>query len=200
MKHIILGIALLASASPVIAANYTKANFSGQLGSSPNIKDPFKTTFLGGQEFSGSFVFQNDLVPAGLGFTNPSFLLAVQEASGQANRGSATAAYNFMRMLGGTFGTAILGATFNLSLALRLPDAQNPVQTLMDTDRHGALAPGALAALAHGVGGALHDVFWVSAALACTGVVVARMMPKGFKPGTPAAGETHMPVEVSALE
>lgn len=70
MKYVILGLALLASTSPVIAASYTQASFTGQLGSSPNIKDPFKTSFTGGQTFSGSFVFQDDLVPAGPGFTN----------------------------------------------------------------------------------------------------------------------------------
>ena len=129
------------------------------------------------------------LAGVGLGFCNPSFLMAVQEASGQANRGAATAAFNFMRMLGGTFGTAILGATFNLSLAVRLPNARNPVQTLMDTDRHGGLSPGELDHLVHMVGRALHDVFWMSAALAFLGVLTARMMPRGIKPGH----LTHVP-------
>ncbi len=143
------------------------------------------------------------LTGVGLGFCNPSFLLAVQEASGQANRGTATAAFNFMRMLGGTFGTAILGATFNLSLAVRLPDAHNPVQTLMDQERHATLAAGELARLRDAVGGALHDVFWMSALLAFAGVMIARRMPAHFRPGGVAsghAGETHAPVEVSAPE
>ncbi len=141
------------------------------------------------------------LAGVGLGFCNPSFLLAVQEASGQANRGAATAAFNFMRMLGGTFGTAILGATFNLSLAVRLPNASNPVQTLMDQERHATLAAGELDHLTHAVGGALHDVFWMSAVLAFGGMMIARRMPPDFKPGgfKPGhAGETHAPVEVSA--
>ena len=140
------------------------------------------------------------LLGIGLGFCNPIFLLAVQEASGHAHRGAATAAYNFMRMLGGTFGTAILGATFNLSLALRLPDARNAVQTLMDTDRHASLAPGELEHLAHMVGRAMHDVFWMSAALTFLGVITARMMPRGIKPGHRPDETPHMPVEVSAPE
>lgn len=130
-----------------------------------------------------------------LGFCNPSFLISVQEASGHANRGAATAAYNFMRMLGGTFGTAILGAAFNLSLAVRLPEVSNPVQTLMDHQRHAVLAADELAHLARAVGGALHDVFWVSALLALLGIAVARRMPAGTKPGH--AGEIHAPMEVS---
>lgn len=138
------------------------------------------------------------LTGIGLGFCNPSFLLAVQEASGHANRGAATAAYNFMRMLGGTFGTAILGAVFNLSLAVRLPNARNPVQTLMDQERHASLAVGELAHLKYAVGGALHDVLWVSALLALVGVAVARRMPRGLKPGH--AGEIRAPVEVSPPE
>jgi EmrB/QacA subfamily drug resistance transporter len=137
------------------------------------------------------------LVGAGLGMCNPSFMVAVQECAGPATRGAATAAYNFMRMLGATFGTALLGAAFNLSLAMRLPGERNPVQTLMDTDKHAGLAAGELSRLSHAVAGALHDVFWTTAALAFMGVIIARMMPRGIKPGHKA---TPLPVESAAAD
>jgi MFS family permease len=123
------------------------------------------------------------LVGFGLGFANSSYQVAVQEASGARARGSATAAYNFMRMLGGTFGTAILGAIMNLSIAVRLPDEHDAVQAIMDTERRAQLPASELARLIDAIGNALHDSFWAMALLATVGFFVARMMPRGTRPG-----------------
>jgi MFS family permease len=123
------------------------------------------------------------LIGAGLGMANASYQVAVQEASGARSRGAATAAYNFMRMLGGTFGTAILGAILNFSVAMRLPDAHDVVQTIMDTDRRAGLPAPELQRLTTEIGGALHDAFWALAILALAAVGIARMMPAGTRPG-----------------
>ena len=71
MKHIILGLALLASTSPLMAASYTQADFTVTLGASgPSVRLPFLGNgYAQSQQFTGSFVFQNDLVPAS-GLTN----------------------------------------------------------------------------------------------------------------------------------
>jgi EmrB/QacA subfamily drug resistance transporter len=123
------------------------------------------------------------LIGAGLGMANASYQVAVQEASGTRARGAATAAYNFMRMLGGTFGTAILGAILNFSVAMRLPDEHDVVQTIMDTDRRTALPVPELQRLTVEIGGALHDAFWALAVIALASIGIARMMPPGTRPG-----------------
>jgi hypothetical protein len=75
MKHIVLGLALLASTSPLVAASYTKADFSGGVyGGNANVKDPFLAPdFFQGMPISGSFVMQDDLIPVGQGFYNVAF-------------------------------------------------------------------------------------------------------------------------------
>jgi hypothetical protein len=59
--------------SPAFADTYTKANFSaGIFGGNANVSSPFSTNgFFQGQTFTGSFVSDNQLVPAGgTGFVN----------------------------------------------------------------------------------------------------------------------------------
>ena len=75
MKHILLGVALLASASPLLAATYTKADFSGGVyPGNANVLAPFGSPdFYQGMPIDGNFVIQDDLIPTGLGFQNVTF-------------------------------------------------------------------------------------------------------------------------------
>ena len=61
-----LGIAaLLMSFSAANADTYISANFSGQIaGGNANVKAPFTAVLTQGQSFSGSLVFDSNLVPA----------------------------------------------------------------------------------------------------------------------------------------
>lgn len=66
-------IAALAAATPALADTYTKAIFSGgTFGGGANLQSPFSGNgFFPGQTFSGSFVFDNNLIPAaGSGYVN----------------------------------------------------------------------------------------------------------------------------------
>ncbi len=58
--------ALLLSASPAFAANLFQADFSGAInGGNANVKAPFNTNgFTQSMPFSGSFVYDADLIPA----------------------------------------------------------------------------------------------------------------------------------------
>ena len=69
-----LGLALsVVGGMTASAANYMQADFSGQLGSSPNVKAPFSGNgFSGGQSIGGHFVFDLDLIP-GVGLANVTF-------------------------------------------------------------------------------------------------------------------------------
>lgn len=75
MKKVILIALAMATAAttPALADTYTKANFSGgTFGGGANVKAPFSGNgFFAGQTFTGSFVYDNVLVPAaGSGFVN----------------------------------------------------------------------------------------------------------------------------------
>jgi hypothetical protein len=75
MKCLVLCAALLASASPLAAATYTQADFSGGVyPGGANVKAPFGSPdFYSGMPISGNFVIQDDLIPVGQGFHNVSF-------------------------------------------------------------------------------------------------------------------------------
>ena len=67
MKNLLLGLALLAGVSaPAMAATYTKADFAGKVNpGNGNAKAPFDTVGIThSMAFSGSFVVQDELVPA----------------------------------------------------------------------------------------------------------------------------------------
>jgi EmrB/QacA subfamily drug resistance transporter len=57
----------------------------------------------------------------GMGLLNTTFIILIQGSVDWARRGSATASNIFARMIGSTFGAAILGAVLNASLGDRLP-------------------------------------------------------------------------------
>ena len=67
--------ALLMSYGAANADTYTSANFSGQIaGGNANVQAPFTSVLTQGQSFSGSLVFDNNLVPAsGSGLVNVFF-------------------------------------------------------------------------------------------------------------------------------
>ena len=71
---IILGVLFLLPAAAFADACHT-ADFSGQLGSSPNIKAPFAGNgFNPGGAVTGSFVYDDNLIPSsGTGFVNVFF-------------------------------------------------------------------------------------------------------------------------------
>lgn len=124
----------------------------------------------------GSFV-----IGAGMGMANTTFLVSVQNAVGPELRGIATASTVFMRMLGSSLGTALLGAVLNLGLARRLNGVVDPVQTLMDPARRAALGA-EVGRLAGAVGGAMHGVFWTTVVLAILALGVAWLTPARARP------------------
>ena len=66
-------MALALAAMPALADTYTKANFSGGIfGGNANVQSPFSGNgFTQGMTFGGSFVYDDNLVPAnGSGFVN----------------------------------------------------------------------------------------------------------------------------------
>ncbi len=105
------------------------------------------------------------LIGAGLGTMNSAQMISMQEAAPN-HRGVATGMQTFMRMVGSTFGTALLGAVLNLSLTMKIPKAHDPLQTLMDPALREKLPARELTDLVAGVSGSLTNVFWVTLAIA----------------------------------
>jgi len=121
------------------------------------------------------------IIGAGLGLCSSTYMVSVQSAAAQHQRGIATASTVFARMVGSALGTSILGAVLNL----RLGDgyAGDPVQTLMDPVARAGLTSPQLAALTEAVDGGLHLVFWAGAVLAVIAFALAFLTPRGIRPG-----------------
>ena len=123
----------------------------------------------------------SSFVGAGCGILNAAQHLSMQEAAG-ANRGIATATQSFMRTVGGTFGTAILGTVLNLSLTAKAPNAHDAVQTLMEPGARAKLPAAEISQLVTAVGGSIANVFWFALAIALFAGATAWLVPD-MKPG-----------------
>ena len=123
------------------------------------------------------------MVGVGLGITNSSFTVAVQDAAGWSVRGIATATNTFMRMIGAAIGTALLAAVVNAGLASRLPNATVGAETLVDPVRRAALRADDLARLADAVGDGIALSFGVTVLTALGAFAFAWRMPADAKPG-----------------
>jgi Na+/melibiose symporter-like transporter len=123
-----------------------------------------------------------------MGFTNVVFLVSIQGSVGWERRGAVTSLMVFMRALGQATGAALYGAILNYGLYRRVPGSAGLVDRLMDpVQRHG-LAGGEIERLTTAIAGALHEVYWVTGALAVATLLAALRIPLGLKParGGPA--------------
>ncbi|MGO4744958.1 MDR family MFS transporter [Serratia quinivorans] len=122
------------------------------------------------------------MVGAGMGLCNTTFLVSVQNAAHHSIRGIATACTVFTRMMGSAIGTAILGATLNINLQVRLPQTADPVQQLMEPAARGAMAPDLLTEMTQQVAASLHWVFLVSALISLLALAAAMLIPARHRP------------------
>lgn len=123
------------------------------------------------------------VVGLGLGITNSSFTVAVQDAAGWSVRGIATATNTFMRMLGASVGTALLAAVVNASLASRVPGATDAAEILVDPARRAALSSADLVTFSDALGGGIATAFIVTIFTALGALAFALRMPADAKPG-----------------
>jgi MFS family permease len=115
------------------------------------------------------------LYGAGLGLANPPLLIAIQTSVPWNRRGVATASTLFFRTFGGTLAVGLLGGV--LANALAGAGARPAlVEKLLGPER-GLLDPGAVAAVAGTLQGAMTVVFWSGAVIAAAAFVVALAFP-----------------------
>jgi len=123
---------------------------------------------------------------AGFGLVTQILMVAIQNAVSPREIGTATAAANLFRALGGSVGVAIYGAVFAAGLRHWLPlelHGRTPggitAGGIQDTPgRIHALAPAVQHGIAGAVGNSLQDVFLVAAPIALAGCLIVLLLPE----------------------
>ncbi len=121
----------------------------------------------------------------GLGLVMQVLVIAVQNAVDYKDLGVATSGAMLFRLIGGSFGTAVLGAIFASKLAVQLRDTL-PAEVLATTGTSAALSPGSLALMpdalrhiyAEAFSTSLGTVFLVATIVAVIGFAVAWLLPE----------------------
>ncbi|MDF7652056.1 MFS transporter [Pantoea sp. Acro-805] len=118
------------------------------------------------------------VIGTGMGMTSTTFLVSVQNHAHYEIRGICTASIMFSRMLGSAIGTALMGAVLNFNLALRLPQADDPMQKIMSHESRQALPEDTLHNWTEQIATSLHWVFVVALLIAMLTLWIAWLMPR----------------------
>jgi MFS family permease len=121
----------------------------------------------------------------GTGFCALTFLVSIQASVGWDERGAATGANMFMRMLGASWGAALFGAILNFGVYRRLPGAGDAVNWLLEPGLRGGLGFQQIARLTTAVAASLHEVYLVVALIAALTLAVSLFYPPGLSPTQP---------------
>jgi EmrB/QacA subfamily drug resistance transporter len=169
--------------------------------------------------------FDLALIGAGLGLTMLTMLIAVQQAVARSQLGIATSLTQFSRSIGGAVGVAVMGAVLSAGLSAHLnriamhsggaltPESAQKLaadpSALIEPTARAALPPPVLTALEDALAAAIHNVFWVGAAMAALALVVTLWLPSGGAnaPAQPTeeacsteSCERLLPAEIAALD
>ncbi|MDQ2666370.1 MAG: MFS transporter [Gemmatimonadota bacterium] len=132
------------------------------------------------------------MLGVGLGMVMQVLVIAVQNAVDFKDLGVATSGATLFRLIGGSLGTAILGAVFasrlSHNLAIALPDqASTGGASHMTTQTLAGLSVAARTAYGMAFTGALNTVFLVAATVCAIGFVLTWLMPERPLRATAAA-------------
>jgi EmrB/QacA subfamily drug resistance transporter len=123
------------------------------------------------------------LLGLGMGMTMQVLVLAVQNAVDHRDVGVATSGATLFRFIGGSIGTALLGAVFSSRLSANL--ARLPGGTGPRSDNGGvnlqmiaSLSPASKAAFVAAFAASIQTIFTIAFMVALAGVVVALMIPE----------------------
>lgn len=141
-----------------------------------------------GPAFAG---FGSFLIGVGMGFSNTTYVVAVQTSVTWRQRGAATSSNIFMRMVGQALGAAVLGALLNRGLAAGGAAGGDVVNRMMDPAARLAMDPDLLARLTRVVAASLHDVYAIGFVFAALALALALRIPAHLNPtNARAAKET----------
>ena len=119
------------------------------------------------------------LMGLGIGMNNNTYLVAVQSESAWNQRGIATSAIMFSRILGQAMGAAAFGGVLNASLSRLVKNGEELATQIMTPSGRAALPPDSAAAIIAGFDHALHVIFVILVALSIFVMTVGLMLPKG---------------------
>ncbi len=118
----------------------------------------------------------------GIGLSNNTYMVAIQTDSGWSQRGVATSAFVFSRILGQSIGTAAFGGILNARLAPYLgasAKGNDAVARIMSPALRSTLPADQFARLLHALDGALHSVFYILVGFALAVLVIGLLLPRG---------------------
>ena len=130
------------------------------------------------------------LLGVGMGFCNTAFIVSIQASVGWNERGMATSATMFMRIVGNSLGAAIFGAILNFGIYSRVPDAGDAVNRLMSPAARQSLGAGEIGRLVEAVASSLHVVYWIAGLVAIVSLVLAMALPARLSPIRPLSGQS----------
>jgi EmrB/QacA subfamily drug resistance transporter len=125
------------------------------------------------------------LLGVGMGFCNTAFIVSIQASVDWSERGMATSATMFMRIVGMSVGAAVFGAILNFGIYSRLPEAGEAVNWLMSPAARQSLPAIELAQLTEAVGDALHLVYLLAGLVAVISLILAVALPARLSPTRP---------------
>jgi EmrB/QacA subfamily drug resistance transporter len=118
----------------------------------------------------------------GMGFCNTAFIVSIQASVGWQERGMATSATMFMRIVGQSVGAAVFGAVLNLGIARHLPGHIDIVNRLLAPAAREQLGAAEIARASAAIAAAVHNVFIVAAFVAVVGLALAIALPARLSP------------------
>jgi MFS family permease len=119
------------------------------------------------------------LIGLGMGMNNNTYLVAVQSESAWNQRGIATSALMFTRILGQAIGASAFGGILNAGLAEYLDGHDELVTQIMTPAGRAALPQETAGAIIAQFDHALHVIFFVLVAMAFAVIAIGLMLPKG---------------------
>jgi hypothetical protein len=127
-----------------------------------------------------------------MGFSNTTFVIAVQTSVGWSERGAATSANMFLRTIGQSIGTGIFGAIFNFGMGTQIVGANDEINRLLQPATRASLGTAEVARLSAAIDLSVHHVYLVAGALAVILLIVGLRIPAGLSPVRQAkAGSTE---------
>ncbi|AUX20861.1 MFS transporter [Sorangium cellulosum] len=127
----------------------------------------------------------------GMGLSNVALLIAVQSSVAWEQRGIATASTMFSRLLGGVVAVGIMGGVLSAELAKDASIPADAASRLLAPEGAQSLDPSIVEHLGAALMSGLTTVFWIIAAMAVVGFVVALWFPR--LPVQAAGGEAVAP-------
>ena len=137
----------------------------------------------------------------GMGMVMQVLIIAVQNAVDYVDLGVATSGATLFRLVGGSVGTAALGAVFSARLAAALarsmPAGSASASSAMNLQAMASLSPAAKAIYANAFAAATDTVFLIASVIAIVGFVLAWLLPEKPLRATVAAKASQIGDEMA---